>query len=191
MALTLRELKAEASHLARAGQVPAALAAHEYMLASNPLDGDSRRKIADLLWQLGDREGAVQVYRSCALHDARAGHLLPALIGCKVLEAVGQPTEDIVALMAHTYAHGSAALGKFAARQAPIDLDTPVEPLTPSAANDVVNLAQRARTRALDLSVFIQYPGHVLPVPFFSELPPELFGAASASCGWSAPPTAR
>ncbi|HVY37153.1 MAG TPA: cyclic nucleotide-binding domain-containing protein [Polyangia bacterium] len=178
MPLTLRELKTEASKLARAGQVPAALAAHDKMLASNPLDGDSRRKIADLLWQLGDREGAVQVYRSCALHDARAGHLLPALIGCKVLESVGQPTDDIVALMAHSYAHGSPALGKFAARQAPVDLDAPVEPPAPSAATDVAKLVQRARARALDLSVFIQYPGHVLPVPFFSELPPELFAAA-------------
>ena len=36
----------------------------------------------------------------------------------------------------------------------------------------------RARARALDLSVFVQYPEQFLPVAFFSELPPELFPAA-------------
>lgn len=179
MALALRDLKAEARTLARGGQVPAALAAHDWMLAANPLDNDSRRKIADLLWQLGDRDGALAVYRSCALHDTRSGHLLPALIGCKVLESLGQPTDDIVAEMARNYAHGSPALGKFAARQAPVDLDAPVEP-PPAAAQvaDVGKLAQKARARALDLSVFVQAPQQFLPVPFFSELPPELFVTA-------------
>ena len=36
----------------------------------------------------------------------------------------------------------------------------------------------RARARALDLSVFVQYPEQFLPVAFFSELPPELYPAA-------------
>lgn len=178
MPLTLRELKAEARNLARGGQVPAALAAHDWMLAANPLDGDSRRKIADLLWQLGERDGAVALYRSCALHDARSGHLLPALVGCKILESLGQPTADIVAQMAQNFAHGSPALGKFAARQAPVDLNTSIEPPPPSAVADVGKLAARALARALDLSVFVQYPQQYLPVPFFSELPPELFAAA-------------
>ncbi len=178
MALTLRDLKAEARHLARGGQVPAALAAHDWMLAANPLDGDSRRKIADLLWQLGERLGAVQVYRSCALHDARSGHLLPALVGCKVLESIGQPADDVLGLLAHNFAHGSPALGKFAARQAPVDLDAPIEPVPPSAAEDVAKLTKRALARALDLSVFVQYPEQYLPAAFFSELPPELFAPA-------------
>jgi CRP-like cAMP-binding protein len=178
MALTLRELKADARNLARSGQVPAALAAHDWMLGANPLDGDSRRKIADLLWQLGDREGAVAVYRSCAVHDARSGHLLPALVGCKILESLGQPTDDVVALMSQNFAHGSPALGKFAARQAPVDLDAPVEPPASPPTSDLGKLMARARDRALDLSVFVQYPQQYLAVPFFSDLPPELFATA-------------
>ncbi len=178
MPLTLRGLKAEARNLAGGGQVPAALAAHDWMLAANPLDGDSRRKIADLLWQLGARDGALQLYRSCALHDARSGHLLPALIGCKILESLGQPTGDVVGEMARNYAHGSPALGKFAARQAPVDLDAPIGPPPASAAADVGKLMNRALARALDLSVFVQYPQQYLAVPFFSELPPGLFAAA-------------
>ena len=42
----------------------AALAAHDHILAVNPLDYDSRRKIADLLLALGDQAGAREVYRA-------------------------------------------------------------------------------------------------------------------------------
>ena len=178
MALKLRDLKTEARNLARAGQYAAALAAHDQMLAANPLDGDSRRKIADLLLLLGDRAGAVEVFRSTALHDVRSGHLLPALVGCKVLESLGESTDAIVATMARAYGHGSPALAKFAARQAPVDLDAPIDPPPASAAADPAKLAKRAHARALDLSVFVQYPEQFLPAAFFSELPPELFPAA-------------
>ena len=178
MALPLRDLKTEARNLARAGQFAAALAAYDQMLAVNPLDGDSRRKIGDLLFQLGDRAGAVEVFRTVTMHDVRSGHLLPALVGCKVLESLGQNTDQIVAAMARNFAHGAPTLAKFAARQAPVDLDAPIEPPAPAAAADLAKLVPRARARALDLSVFVQYPEQFLPVAFFSELPPELFPAA-------------
>jgi CRP-like cAMP-binding protein len=178
MPLQLRDLKNEARNLARTGQLAAALAAHEQMLAKNPLDGDSRRKIADLLFQLGDRTGAAQVYTAVAMHDVRSGHFLPALVACKILESLGQKIDPIVAAMAQTYAHGAPRLAKFAARQAPVDLDAAIDPPAPSAAADVAKLVPRARARALDLSVFVQYPEQFLPVAFFSELPPELFPAA-------------
>ena len=77
MAIKLRDLKTEARTLARAKQYAAALAAHDHMLAVNPLDNDSRRKIADLLLALGDRAAAADVYRAVAMHDVRSGHLLP------------------------------------------------------------------------------------------------------------------
>jgi CRP-like cAMP-binding protein len=143
------------------------------------MHNDRGGKIAYLLWLLGDRDSARAVYRSCALHDTRSGHLLPALIGCKVLESLGQPTEDVVGEMARNFAHGSPALGKFAARQAPVNLDASVEPPAALAqVSDVGKLAARALARALDLSVFVQYPQQYLPVPFFSELPPEQFATA-------------
>jgi CRP-like cAMP-binding protein len=178
MAIKLRDLKRETQALARAGQLAAALAGHDHMLAANPLDYDSRRKIADLLARLGDRAAAIEVYRSVAMHDVRSGHPLPALVACKVLESLGQRADDIVAVMARSYAHGSAALGKFAARQAPVDLDAEIEPPDPAAASDVQALSRRAQARAMDVSVFVQYPEQFLPVPFFSELPPALFPTA-------------
>jgi CRP-like cAMP-binding protein len=67
---------------------------------------------------------------------------------------------------------------KFSARQAPVDLDAEIDPLDPADGADVAALSRRARARALDLSVFVQYPEQYLPVPFFSELPPALFPKA-------------
>ena len=188
MALPLRDLKTEARNLARAGQFAAALAAYDQMLAANPLDGDSRRKIGDLLFQLGDQAGAVEVFRTVAMHDIRSGHLLPALVGGKVLESLGQNIVELVSAMARSFAHGAPTLAKFAARQAPVDLDAPIEPPAPAASADLAKLVPRARARALDLSVFVQYPEQFLPVAFFSELPPSCF---RPPCGCAPPPRPR
>ncbi|HMF41564.1 MAG TPA: cyclic nucleotide-binding domain-containing protein [Polyangia bacterium] len=181
MAIKLRDLKNEARTLARAKQYAGALAAHDHMLALNPLDNDSRRKIADLLLALGDRPAAAQVIRAVAMHDARSGHLLPAIVGCKVLESLGERSDEIVSVLATTFAHESPALAKFAARQSPVDLEAEVAPLPVAAGGDPAAIAQRARDRALDLSAFVQYPEGFLPVPFFSELPPNLFPTAIQS----------
>jgi len=174
----LGDLKTEARTLARAKQYAAALAAHDHMLAVNPLDNDSRRKIADLLLALGDRAGAADVYRAVAMHDVRSGHLLPGIVGCKILESLGGKVDDIVAVMAATYSHEAPALAKFAARQAPVDLDAEVNPIPPG---DPSTVAPRAHARACDLSAFVQYPEQFLPVPFFSELPREVFPMAIQS----------
>jgi CRP-like cAMP-binding protein len=178
MGIKLRDLKTEARNLARAGQHGPALAAHDHMLAANPLDDDSRRKIADLLAALGDKPGALEVYRAVAMHDIRAGHLLPAIVGCKVLAGLGAKVDDLVTAMSASYAHGSRALAKRAARQAPVELDAELPPVDPRAAADGNALTQRARARALDLSGYGPYPAELLPVPFFSELPRKLFPPA-------------
>ena len=180
MAIKLRDLKVQARTQARAKQYAAALAAHDHMLAANPLDYDSRRKIADLLLALGDK-AAAEVYRVVAMHDVRSGHLLPGIVGCKVLESLGGSSAEIVAVMAATYAHDAKALAKFAARQAPVDLDAEIAPIPAEATSDPAAVAGRARNRAMDLSAFGQYPEGVLSVPFFSELPQTLFPSAIQS----------
>jgi CRP-like cAMP-binding protein len=174
MAIKLRDLKNEARTLTRARQYPAALAAHDHMLAVNPLDYDSRRKIADLLLAMGDRVGAAEVYRAVAMHDVRSGHLLPGIAGCKVLESLGGKTDEIVAVMAGAYAHESSTLAKLA----PVDLDAEIAPLDAGAGGDAMAIAARARDRALDLTAFVQYPEQFLPIPFFSELPRNVFPTA-------------
>jgi CRP-like cAMP-binding protein len=175
MEIKVGELKTEARALARAGELGAALAAYDHLLAANPLDYGSRLKIADLLAAGGDREGAVAVYRALALHNIRAGHPLPGLVACKQLQALGENGDDFVEHMGALYGHGATTLAKFAARQAPIDLDAAIPRPDLTKTVDVAKLSERARTRALDFSVFVQYPEQFLPLPFFSELPREVF----------------
>jgi CRP-like cAMP-binding protein len=175
MGIKLGELKSEARTLLRAGEVGAALAAFDHILASNPLEYDTRLKIADLLAGLGDREGAAALYRALALHDIRSGHALPAFVAIKQVEALGGNADDLVDTLSGLYAHGAPTLAKFAARQAPVDMDSEVPRPDLTKADDVAAIAARARARALDFSVFVQYPEQFLPLPFFSELPREVF----------------
>jgi CRP-like cAMP-binding protein len=175
MGIKLGELKAEARTLLRAGEVGAALAAFDHILASNPLDHDSRLKVADLLAGLGDREGAAALYRALAMHDLRSGHALHAVAAIKQLEAMGGDADELVDTLSGLYAHGAPTLAKFAARQAPVDMDSQVQRPDLSNQSDVAAIAARARARALDFSVFVQYPEQFLPLPFFSELPREVF----------------
>ncbi|HVR62235.1 MAG TPA: cyclic nucleotide-binding domain-containing protein, partial [Polyangia bacterium] len=175
MAFTLRDLKSQARTLVRGGEVPMALAAYEHLLAQNPLDNDSRLKIADLLAMMGDQSAATHVYRAVAVHDIRAGHPLPALVCARALEAMGQPADDIVNLMAELYARDAPSLARFAARPAPVDLAAEITPPDLTRAGTPERIAARARERAVDFSVFAQYPDQFLPLAFFSELPRDVF----------------
>ena len=175
MGIKLRELKAEARTLIKAGEITAALAAYDHILAANPLDYDSRLKVADLLAAAGDRPGAISVYRAVAEHDIRSGHPLPAIIAIRALESLGRPASDLVNMMAELYALGAPTLAKFAARQAPVDLEASIERPDLTGGEPAEAVMARARDRALDLSVFVEYPTQFLPLAFFSELPPDVF----------------
>lgn len=172
---TVRALKAEARVLLRAGELGAALAAYEHILGTNPLDYGARLRIGDLIARLGDVGGAAAVYRALALHNVRAGHALPAIVACKELDRLGQPTDDIVAQMAALYAQGSGSLGK-AARQAPVEDDASIAKPDLTSVENAPEIANRARTRALDFSVYTRYPQTYLPLPFLSDLPEAAFG---------------
>src|SRR5262249_49332304 len=154
MGIKLRELKAEARTLARVGEVATALSAYEHILAANPLDYDSRLKIADLLVRAGEPGAAAAVYRAVALHGIRSGHPLPGLVAAKQLEALGQPAGDLIDTMASLYAHGAPSLAKFAARQAPVDMESEVPRPDLSQGEELALAAARAQARALDLSAF-------------------------------------
>ncbi len=175
MGFSLGDLKSQARTLVRSGEVPMALAAYEHLLATNPLDNDSRLKIADLLALQGDKAAAAEVYRAVGLHDIRSGHPLPALVCARALEGLGESADDIINLMAELYARDAPTLARFAARPAPVDLAAEITPpdLTRAGAPD--KIAARARERALDFSVFAKYPDQFLPLAFFSELPREVF----------------
>ena len=162
------------------------------MLAANPLDYDSRRKIADLLLALGDQAGAAEVYRVVAMHDVRSGHLLPGIVGCKVLESLGGNSDEIVAVMAATYAHDAKALAKFAARQAPVDLDAEIAPIPADAAGDPARGRRPgARVGPCDLSAFVAVPGAAsCPSRSSPSCRRACFPPRSSRCAWSARATA-
>jgi hypothetical protein len=151
MAIKLRDLKAEARVLVRVGELGSALCAYDHILTASPLDYDSRLKIADLLARAGDRAGAAAVYRAVAMHDIRSGHPLPGLVACKQLQALGERADDLIDAMASLYAHGAPSLAKFAARQAPVDLDSEVPPADLSRAPALAVAAENAAARALEL----------------------------------------
>jgi CRP-like cAMP-binding protein len=175
MTTTVGELKNEARLLVRAGELVAALAAYDHILAHNPLDYACRMRIADLLARLGDRAGAAAVYRALALHNLRAGHPSPAIVACKELEGLSQPIDDIIAELAGTYAQGAPALGKFAARQAPVEDEASLPRPDLTGGEPMAEVAPRALARALDFSIYTGYPQHHLPLAFLSDLPATVF----------------
>ena len=172
---TVRALKAEARTLLRAGELGAALAAYDHILATNPLDYGVRLKIGDLIARLGDVEGAATIYHALAVHNVRAGHALPAIVASKELERLGHPSDDLVAQLATLYAQGSPSLGK-AARQAPVEEDAEIARPDLSGVENAPEIASRARLRALDYSVYTRYPQTFFPLPFLSDLPAAAFG---------------
>lgn len=173
MGTTLAEAKAEALGMLRASDYARALRAYDQILAAQPLDHEVRLKIADLLGKAGLEEEAAEVYRAVALHDVRTGHPLAAVVACHALAALGRPAEDILALVAESYASGSPQLARFAVRPAPADPRTPVAAWDPLAGEPFDKVADRSRRRALDLSAFAGQELQFHPLPFFSELGPQ------------------
>lgn len=173
---TLREAREKARALEKAADWPRALRAWDQILAADPLDYVARLKIADMLFRVGAQGEAASVYRAVADHDIRSGHPLPAVVAIKNLAALGQDfsVEELLGKMADIYAGGSPKLARFAARQAPVDLAAPIPDLALDGDEPGVTTAHRAVKRALDLSVFVQYPEQYHPIPFLSELEPDV-----------------
>ncbi len=177
MTRNLGEAKSQARAFFRAGDHPQALAVYDRLLAAAPFDHDLRLKIADVLAAAGLGDQAAEIYRAVAQHDIRSGHPLPAIVAAQALLALGQPADDIFALLASSYACGSSRLARLAMRRA-----LP-EPEIPIAASDTPTplpfdrLVARAHQRALDLSAAASYPEQYQPLPFFSEFGPEEFTA--------------
>ena len=181
MITTLREARAEARLLRQQGDFAGALSVYERILASVPLDYEVRTLIADILVEAGAADVAVQVYRTVAIHDIRAGHPLPALVACQALAKLGQPIEDIETLLVRIFASGSPQLARFAIRPAPVDPNTTFEAVDAGHPKSLQHAAEQALRAALDLSVFVGYQEQYHPLPFLSELTQESFIAVARS----------
>jgi CRP-like cAMP-binding protein len=181
MITTLREARAAARALREQGDLARALALYQRILESVPLDYEVRTMVADVLAEAGAADAAAQIYRTVAIHDLRAGHPLPALVATQALAKLGQPIDDIEALLVNTYASGSPQLAKFAIRPAPVDPSTKIETGDASPPKSLQHAAEHALRAALDLSVFVGYQEQYHPLPFLSELTQESFIAVARS----------
>jgi CRP-like cAMP-binding protein len=181
MKITLREARDEARRFRRNGDHPHALHAYQRILAALPLDYETRLAIADVLVEAGQTDAAAEVYRSVAIHNVRAGHPLPAIVAAYALGKLGQPVDDIFALLVKTYASGSPLLARFAVRTAPVDPSTVLEVGDIGHTGSLAHVMEQARKTALDLSVFVGYQEQYHPLPFLSELGPESLAAVLRS----------
>jgi CRP-like cAMP-binding protein len=181
MITTLREARADARVLRQQGDFAGALSVYERILAAVPLDYEVRTLIADILVEAGAVDVAAQVYRTVAIHDIRAGHPLPALVACQALTRLGQPIDDIEALLVRIFASGSPQLARFAIRPAPVDPNTKFEAVDAGHPKSLQHAAEQALRAALDLSVFVGYQEQYHPLPFLSELTQESFIAVARS----------
>ena len=181
MITTLREARAEARILREQGDHARSLSVYQRILEAVPLDYEVRTLVADVLVEAGAHDDAVQVYRTVAVHDIRAGHPLPALVACNALVKLGHPIEDIEALLVQTYASGSPYLARFAIRPAPIDSSTKFDAGSGANPKSLQHAAEHAMRAALDLSVYVGYQEQYHPLPFLSELSQESFIAVARS----------
>src|SRR5947207_7617767 len=127
MATTLGQALAEARTAFRDGDYPRSLRLYAHGLAAAPSDPEPRLRVADVLAKVGLDGDAREVYRAVATHLVHAGHPLPAVVARHALAALGDPGDDVLALVARTYGAGSPSLTQFATRPAPADPETALE----------------------------------------------------------------
>ena len=153
------------------------------MLAANPLDNDSRLKIADLLSQTGrpggGRDGLPRGRDARrALGPPAARRSWPA----RCWRRWASKVDDIVASMAATYATARRRWPSSRPGRRPSTWTPRSRRSGRRARGDLAAIARRARARApATCRCSSQYPEQFLPVPFLSELPREVFPAAMQS----------
>lgn len=173
---TLAELKRHADQMLLSGNAHAALHAYTAMVQLQPVNLDARLRVADALLALGDVQRAAVVYTALSRYAANAGYPLRALVALKVLSALEPQLEVLLRGVADLYALGSPRLGR-GVRLAPGDLSLAVPPtLDLSRQIPLEQLAPHAERVASDLTG-AAYPEKLPPVPLFSELSADAFGA--------------
>lgn len=170
MKVSLREVKARGLQAFASGDAGTSLRLFDKVVASAPLDAESRMKVADCLAALGHKADAAQVYRGVAGFDLRSGHPLRAFVAIRMAAALGADVADLVTGMVELYGRNSTRLGKLAARMAPPALDGNVDitDLTQQAPpNFWVEAALRAQKAGDDFGTF---PVALHPIPLLSDL---------------------
>jgi cAMP-dependent protein kinase regulator len=153
-----------------------ALQIYDSIVAEYPLDYEARLRVADCLSALSESEAAARVYRAVAWYTMKSGHPLTALVIAKVLEAEGDPADDLLTGLVMHFGCESDLVGKFAARiklpEATSVVKSPPD-LQAGPAPDLVGVAGiRAATCTDD---FTDYPAALHPIPLLSGLSEDAF----------------
>jgi CRP-like cAMP-binding protein len=173
---TLRDIRAHADRCLLANEPLSALHAYCAIVQLQPVDLDARLRIADSLLALGEVQRAAVVYTALARHATHAGYPLRALVALKVLTALEPQLASLLAPLAELYSVESKRLGR-GVRIAPGDPDQEAPAtLDLSRAIPLEQLAPHAEKVGSDTSN-IPYPDKLPPIPLFSELRAEAFGA--------------
>lgn len=173
---TLAQIKQHADQRLLMGDAHGALHAYCAMVQLQPVNLDARLRVADALLALGDVQRAAVVYTALSRYAANSGYPLRALVALKVLSALEPQLEVLLRGVAELYALGSPKLGR-GVRLAPGDLNAEAPAgLDLSKSIALEQLAPHAERVAADLTG-AAYPEKLPPIPLFSELSAETFGA--------------
>lgn len=172
---SIAELKHHGLALFAANKTLPALQIYDAIVAAYPLDYEARLRVADCLAALAQTEAAHRVYRAVAWYTMKAGHPLTAVVIAKVLEASGDPAEDLLTGLVMHYGCESDLIGKFAARiklpEGTAELTGPDLQAGPSA-DLVATAAERA---AICTESFSEYPEALHEIPLLSGLSEDAF----------------
>jgi CRP-like cAMP-binding protein len=173
---TLRDLRTAADHRLFAGDYHGALQVYCAIVQLDPTDLDARLRVADSLLALGEVQRAAVVYTALARHAMLAGYPLRALIALKVLAALEPQLAGLLAPLAELYSVESKRLGR-SVRVVPGNPDREVPPnLDLTTRIPIEQLAPHAERVASEFHR-LAYPETLPPIPLFSELSAEAFGA--------------
>jgi CRP-like cAMP-binding protein len=173
---TLRDLRAHADRALLGGDAHGALHAYCAIVQLQPVDLDARLRVADALLALGEVQRAAVVYTALARHATNAGYPLRALVALKVLTALEPQLAALLGGLAELYSVESKRLGR-GVRPSPGDPDVEVPAtLDLSKSIPLEQLVPHAERVGSDLTG-AAYPERLPPIPLFSELRADAFGA--------------
>ena len=136
----------------------------------------SRFRIADTLLNLKAPQYSLEIYKALALHAVKAGHPLWALVAIKMAAAMDRSQHDLVHVIADLYSRDSGRVDpeKASAPRRKLKKDDPVGDVSFLEGEKLVEAAGH---EASDLNNVEPYPDRLPPIPLFSYLDEESFGA--------------
>lgn len=171
---TARQVFDDADQAFKRGHWRTAIAGFSAVIEACPQHFKPRFRIGDALLNLGRRDLALEVYKSIAWHAIKSGYPLLGLVAVKMVILLEPAYEDILFVLAETYAMESDRVD---ARRGVAELEPLGEQHAEPGDVDAADLLERAaKVAQFDMS-HVDYPASLPAIPLFSHLDEESFGA--------------